>query len=108
MNRCTGHCCKKFYLPMAKVEDIKDIVQDAKYIRDMLIKLPLQTHGSDGEPTPVEAQDHYWTCKHFDETSGDCTAYESRPAMCKDYPYGLPCRTKGCTASCALKRASGP
>ncbi len=34
-------------------------------------------------------EDHVYTCVHFVE--GNCTAYEERPLMCSDYPYGKTC-----------------
>lgn len=43
---------------------------------------------------------HVYTCKHFDKKAGNCTAYESRPAMCSNYPYNRKCEYKQCTSSC--------
>ena len=40
---------------------------------------------------------HWYTCKHYDKVSGNCTDYENRPKMCSDYPYGGKCKYKGCT-----------
>jgi Fe-S-cluster containining protein len=42
---------------------------------------------------PVEQLDHAWRyrCRHFtrDETGlGVCTIHATRPAICRDYPYG--------------------
>jgi Fe-S-cluster containining protein len=41
---------------------------------------------------------HYYTCKNL-SPAGDCVVYESRPTMCRDYPYGNPCdhAGTGCT-----------
>lgn len=38
-----------------------------------------------------------YTCKHFDMTTRNCTNYENRPTMCRDYPYDRKCDHKGCT-----------
>lgn len=44
---------------------------------------------------------YFYTCRHFDE-AGDCSIYESRPNMCREYPYG---RAQGCQyAGCTMAR----
>lgn len=106
MSRCTGHCCRRFPLPIS-LEELRERqaqpnpgpgvvyarpkVQDGDYIADMLIAL------GDGFHTNGE-KCWYFTCRHHDVHTGNCLAYESRPAMCKDYPYGHPCQHDGCTA----------
>lgn len=105
-NRCTGHCCSKFYLPFKDKEALArgaKNAEDFEYIYDMVIKLPEQAEDGEGIPIP-EGEDrryHWWTCKHHDTKTGDCTAYDKRPSMCSGYPYGGPCLMKGCTADCA-------
>lgn len=109
-SRCTGHCCKRFYLPYTSKLEFADVVshgrvQDGPFILDMLIKLPEQTTDIRGKRLRKDdPQRHeYWTCRHYDTKTGDCRVYDQRPAMCRDYPYGKPCVVKGCTSSCALK-----
>jgi Fe-S-cluster containining protein len=46
----------------------------------------------------------HYTCKHFDEKSGNCMNYENRPKMCSSYPNGGACQYKNCTSSCASKK----
>jgi Fe-S-cluster containining protein len=49
---------------------------------------------------PHESGEGYmYTCKHFDEETNNCTNYENRPRMCRDYPYGGVCSYEGCTMS---------
>lgn len=90
MSRCTGHCCRSFPVCGTTPEEWADpkwygTKQDGAYISDMLIHL-----GHNGK------QDYY-TCRHFNPDTGDCKQYESRPAMCRDYPYGSECEHKECT-----------
>ena len=40
---------------------------------------------------------HFYTCKHHDPKTGDCTIYDIRPAVCRDYPYGRKCNYRACT-----------
>lgn len=101
--RCTGHCCKRFPLPKS-LDDIRERakpdfqptddrkrLEDGEVIAEMLIFLEEGTYSS-GERC------FFYTCKYLDPTSGDCLAYDTRPAMCRDYPYGQPCQIKECTA----------
>lgn len=108
--RCTGHCCEKFWfgpgMYAAMERNIQSgpmnaVYRDSVYIKDMLVKLPPQILGKNGEPVVQGQADSYYTCKHYDVATGNCGAYEERPAMCRDYPsYGCAhaCETVGCTA----------
>lgn len=83
----------------------KSWLRDDRYIADMLI--PLTPEEADarldrlGISTLRFADWHYkesaelFTCRHWDETTRLCTAYESRPAMCSEYPYERPCEWCG-------------
>ena len=51
-----------------------------------------------GTPS-TEAGGWLFTCRHLDELTGDCLIYESRPGMCRDYPYSRPCGYPGCSWS---------
>lgn len=84
-DRCTGHCCRKFNMYVT-IQDLKDDlakapngkhdpIECAKLI-EMLIPL--------GVNAPVEG--YFYTCKHLDTVTGDCTNYANRPLMCRDYP----------------------
>lgn len=40
---------------------------------------------------------HHFTCRHWDEETRLCGAYNERPAMCSEYPYGNVCElADGC------------
>ena len=51
----------------------------------------------------VDGSRHEYTCKHFDGTN--CTNYEGRPNMCRDYPAGYkgafnnPCDRAACAST---------
>jgi len=105
-DRCTGHCCKAFQLAYG-IDDVKlraGGLEDGAFIADMLIPLysgplgemPAELRAitdmrDDDAPESVK---HVYTCRHFD--GSQCQSYESRPAMCRRYPYGRRCEFKGC------------
>lgn len=118
MSRCTGHCCKRFLLPYSMEElqrmrqsiiDKKDFslldngekrfnphnTEELMKVTGMVIFLGKSKLDPDGNSTEKEC--NYYTCKHFDEKSGNCMNYENRPRMCSDYPYGHKCLYKSCT-----------
>ncbi len=46
----------------------------------------------------------WWTCRHYDKESGNCSDYENRPSMCRKYPNGSGCVFADCTSDqAALK-----
>lgn len=85
IERCTGHCCRRFPIDLDVLTDPTRNVLDGDFIRDMLIEL-----GPHEDPNRI-----YATCRHFD--GRDCTAYDQRPDMCRRYPYGRACEYAGCT-----------
>lgn len=106
MNRCTGHCCKDFYLPFAPIQlahETKKLAigksryeaKDFEKISKMLIFL--RTNHNKRRARAVGGFEYRYTCKHFDRETGNCMNYENRPRMCSDYPYGGKCTYRGCT-----------
>jgi len=109
MSRCTGHCCQRFPLPLRladltvnaqaalRGEDVdangRKRISDIVFIHDMVVPL--------GEPKtyPNGDEGEYYTCRHLNKETGDCTVYEKRPRMCSEYPYGGACDYvgRGCT-----------
>lgn len=122
--RCTGHCCQEFYLPyspeeladaykawsgsggkpiaMAK-DKPKPILVDIHLITPMVVHLGFKLQEQPcvnptdevllGKP---EVAGNYYRCKHFDAESKNCTIYDIRPAMCRNYPYAEKCNYGGC------------
>lgn len=125
MARCTGHCCKAFTLPISAEElqsdfekyqawvqnpegETKPRWRDIGIIADMAIYLGMGWHDSKtGEYVPDSELNRkrfghepirVYTCRHL-QSNGDCGIYENRPSMCRDYPYGHPCKFENCTAA---------
>jgi Fe-S-cluster containining protein len=90
--------------------------RDVAQIAAMLIFLRVDKHGHSSRKSTENLRWHY-TCKNFDSATNNCTAYETRPSMCRDYPYGqsyiekgyLPraegqCNYRDCTRRCAPEK----
>lgn len=103
-SRCTGHCCRNFYLP--------DTLEGFKAERDRALCWLFGAPGGNLPHFPpmevirvaemiLSTDDpHLFNCRHHDATTGDCLNYENRPELCRDYPYfdrGGRCRKDGCT-----------
>lgn len=89
MNRCTGHCCRAFTVSssldvLAELANNGD--EQAAIVFDMVIPIPLEADVSAIDPDATPGVQRY-ECRHFDPRSGNCTNYEGRPIMCRDYPY---------------------
>ena len=104
--RCTGHCCQRFMLffspgekarewadslyPADQIppyDDTGNFLRDLSFVLDMIRPLPMSN-----------GYTRWWTCRHWDPESGDCTVYAARPAMCREHPYrGERCAFPGCT-----------
>jgi Fe-S-cluster containining protein len=96
-DRCTGHCCERFYLPntpgelenIAKCAEKGDatVAKEFRKVADMVIFLRRDDHKGV----------YHYTCKHFDVATRNCTDYEDRPRMCRSFPNDRPCPYEGCT-----------
>lgn len=123
--RCTGHCCEAFTLPFPP-EHLRELyimsrdhlegrvhlrmnddlqLHEPRLIEDIHLIYPMVSYLGH-IPTPMagveppsnpEARAHYYTCKHFDRVSRNCTIYEIRPGMCRSYPYSSDCNYAACT-----------
>ncbi len=108
-DRCTGDCCREFELPVTRAdlaalafwrlvlpanwtrelfETGADYAKTATMIRPVRLIAPGELR-PDGTVNETTAAIQIWTCVHFD--GANCTAYEARPRMCSEYPYGKPC-----------------
>jgi Fe-S-cluster containining protein len=103
-HRCGGDCCRSFDLDKSPVElgraRVHGGICDIVYITDMLVYqghgVTSPVHGKESGTGKAGEPAYWYGCKHFDDDAGLCTAYESRPRMCSEYPYGQRCRYKGC------------
>lgn len=98
-DRCRGHCCASFYGLSPE-----RCAEEARSFEALAQRRPL---------TPFEKNEYYQVktiadmvvvideatgemgCLHV-KANGDCGIYETRPEMCRKYPNGKPCITKGC------------
>lgn len=104
-SRCAGHCCREFIIHFGGLNTPDDIAThirerttDGPVIADMLIFLRPVVPGTVMPSGAVADHSGGWvcTCKHWDEATGNCGIYATRPSMCRDYPYGEPCKYKEC------------
>lgn len=99
---CGGSCCAAFCLPY-HIDDIRadqDKYPEGRFLADMLVPLPSDTRPEQIAQLKIAPGGHWYTCRHLTE-EGRCGAYEQRPRMCRDYPYGKRCNFKWCKASYA-------
>ena len=122
-SRCTGHCCEVLTIPMSPDElqtayhrwhtgagnttpvsmnatEVTKTINSQIYLIAPMLKYlgfmrpPVKSvNKSDGR----ERAHHYYTCKHFDKKARQCSIYEMRPQMCREYPYGSTCNYAACT-----------
>lgn len=105
MSRCTGHCCREFALPYDPV-DLRKARRNFEAHARGEDDLPHDGVGLHPDMDVIEPMaeyiksvggNHYYACRNLTE-SGDCAIYETRPGMCRDYPYdGGVCMNTGCT-----------
>lgn len=99
---CDGACCALFPLsaPYQRLLDEPETIQDGDYLADMLVPLTHRQAVARGKRFDssfhVTADREWFSCRHWDEKTRLCKAYESRPSMCRRYPYGRPC-DQGCS-----------
>lgn len=120
-DRCTGDCCRHFFLPFQPEEMAKKAAEvrlrrewKAKNPEAKYQDVPAQLRGSNvidiekiaamaiylgqtshlGHPCPPE-RGAFYRCDHL-RANGDCGSYSTRPSMCRSYPYGRPCVFPGC------------
>jgi Fe-S-cluster containining protein len=109
-SRCQGHCCKCFPLSVSLGEIKLSVMNqgsrkfsDDECLLDMLI--PLGVMSSEkvfeeyGISLAVEGSEQdtkmRYTCRHLAD-DGSCSAYESRPNMCRIYPRENKCDWNEC------------
>ncbi len=94
MSRCTGHCCDPVRLSADVAEKLflGEHEDPEKWVVQSMLEAEW-LHFPTGRM--------YFKCIYFDEESRNCTIYEERPRMCRDYPYDDVCGEDGCTMSCS-------
>lgn len=102
---CAGACCAVFPMHLEQTQFAMRKgrqKRDIEYIADMLIPLTRRQALARsrrlgyGDPPKYGKNYGLFTCRHWDEQTRLCTAYDERPDMCRDYPYvGRSCE-RGC------------
>lgn len=101
-DRCTGHCCERFYLPFSP-EALKDRAErfpedkQLQQVAGMVVYLEYGINPDSRTPPSPTRQGHWYTCSNFNKETRGCNIYQTRPDMCRDYPYSEPCDYKTCT-----------
>lgn len=119
-HKCSGHCCKVFYLPYSfdemnhfkrlsslgktKEEKVKDLFKIANLIipvraescKTYAIENSL-IYSSSRKSSHMYNVMYYYTCKNYDAIKHKCLDYENRPSMCSKYPYMRQCYYRDCT-----------
>jgi Fe-S-cluster containining protein len=95
---CDGRCCAVFPLPAAipgsiHIDTFADGYQIGEMVRPLTLDEATQRYRAldFGDLPQHFARYFLFTCRNWDETTHLCTVYDTRPAMCSDYPYDLAC-----------------
>jgi len=107
--RC-GSCCRMFPLPYSPRQLRR--VMTAPHVDDETIKAMVIPVAQRREVDGRFRSGFWYTCRHFREDLGDgrpgCAIHATRPAMCRDFPYGNPNNLPHCSASCVWSEANRP
>jgi len=81
---CTGKCCEDFCIANSRFEDIEKwtVQYPLSEIADVMTMLIVIGHRED--------HDRY-TCRYWNPRTRLCTIYNTRPDMCRQYPYDTTC-----------------
>lgn len=69
-------------------------IVDGPYIADMLVPLThdeAEARAKRFSVAPPDKDTQFYSCRHWNEDTRLCMAYESRPGMCRKYPYDRAC-----------------
>lgn len=93
-----GHCCQGFVITTHTYAEMRDLwfahldgkapEGDRSDIAFIWPMLQLEEEGANGYGR--------FSCKHFDTRTGNCTQYERRPSMCRDFGVLAPCGFQAC------------
>ena len=96
VDRCFGGCCRRIWMPYQTRAGLAACGDpDAKQISEMLEPEPDQFTAQDGLPVALN-RGLMFRCTNLDDATGNCTIYETRPSMCRDFPNGYQCPVTSC------------
>lgn len=96
--RCVGHCCRCFSIehPYALVQE--QYRQQLAHPNEPKASIPdIAVIGAMLIPQGVVRGQEIFTCKNLSK-DGNCTIYETRPQMCRDFPGSRPCPYRNCAS----------
>lgn len=127
-DRCTGHCCRAFVLPVSPDERWRDLWAwlqrgedgdggqwfddegerhlphgEIAQIASMVVPLgrfPYPPGVAHNQRPDGDEPVWWYTCSNL-RPDGNCGIYATRPDMCRDYPYGRVCQYTDCAWSAA-------
>lgn len=90
--KCTAYCCTYTHIPTTKT----DIKRLAKHfgVSEEKARKRFTKHGDKESPRVLRHQDdeHFVTaCMFLDQETRNCTIYEARPRICRDFPTQTRC-----------------
>lgn len=117
--RCTGHCCRSFFLPAtpselawqgelhAMAERGEPLPEGARLFRDgpqiagMVVHLGAFHRNpiGDSRAATMSEPGNFYRCRNL-LANGDCAIYSRRPWMCRVYPRDSVCEYASCTRRC--------
>lgn len=100
---CSGRCCAVFNFPRTPDELWERGQGEDHFIADMLVGLTADEAEARAEQFDITPPEGYsrrdwaecqpaYTCRHWDEETMLCGAYDKRPVMCAAYPYENKCQ----------------
>ncbi len=103
--RCTGDCCRAFCLSITwdeLQEDYREWLAGHRIrFRDVWVCAQIFVYRGVVSRNPLsmtvfDPPGELLTCSMLTK-DGDCSIYEQRPRVCRNYPHGRACRYPGCT-----------
>lgn len=81
---CTGECCRIFPISGMTRQQIKektavDCISTPEGLAILAFMIPTGLLGVSNDPL--------FTCAHWHPETKHCLVYESRPKLCREYPY---------------------
>lgn len=85
--KCPAYCCSYAHIPVTD----EDVTRLAKHfgLADKEAKKRFTKRGDEESPRVLrhKADEHFDTiCRFIDSETRNCTIYEARPAICRDFP----------------------
>lgn len=85
--KCPAYCCSYEHIPVTD-EDVTRLAQHFN-VTDEEARRKFFKRGDDENPLVLrhKADEHFDTiCRFIDTETRNCTVYEARPAICRDFP----------------------